>query len=329
VGAKTGGWLFWVDTICIYQTDTGEKTRQVRMMQEIYKQAETVIIWLGLEEPGDQKAYALATDLGELLGDTFRDYQAVLQTAQRMDTYDLEPNLQALLDQEDGWIALVKLLKRLWFSRVWVIQELVPARSTRTMIGDFELDVLVVLNVSALIGIFHPLLVCLFRIPGGSSNNNRLITPVSALRTFVAQRYHDAGPLDLTELLYIAQYAKATEPKDHIFAVLGLTSEIPLDFIDYDRDQQEILMDLATRLLGHSPNPIQVLCWPQVKSPSTSLPSWATDWTSASKPLMPISGLIPVDESKEYGEADSRVEKGDVRVAAWKKTIALLLPRYS
>lgn len=42
----------WIDSICIHQSLTSEKNEQVRMMTEIYKRAERVLIWLN---PGAQR----------------------------------------------------------------------------------------------------------------------------------------------------------------------------------------------------------------------------------------------------------------------------------
>src|SRR5271156_2724282 len=38
--------LLWADAICINQSDADEKSRQVNMMREVYRQARRVLIWL-------------------------------------------------------------------------------------------------------------------------------------------------------------------------------------------------------------------------------------------------------------------------------------------
>ena len=45
----TDGLPIWIDSICINQDDKTEKACQVTMMHQIYRRAETVIIWLGPE----------------------------------------------------------------------------------------------------------------------------------------------------------------------------------------------------------------------------------------------------------------------------------------
>ncbi len=39
--------LFWIDAVCINQDDVAERNRQVRIMDQIYFRARTVLVWLG------------------------------------------------------------------------------------------------------------------------------------------------------------------------------------------------------------------------------------------------------------------------------------------
>ncbi|KAI4923348.1 hypothetical protein J4E85_008385 [Alternaria conjuncta] len=41
--------FYWIDQICIDQEDPIERSEQVRIMNKIYKQAKTVLIWLGCD----------------------------------------------------------------------------------------------------------------------------------------------------------------------------------------------------------------------------------------------------------------------------------------
>jgi hypothetical protein len=56
----------WVDAICIDQSNVSERSRQVAYMTKIYRQASTVLVWLGLKSPGIEEAFQLASELAEL-----------------------------------------------------------------------------------------------------------------------------------------------------------------------------------------------------------------------------------------------------------------------
>lgn len=42
--------LLWIDSICINQEDVEERNSQVKIMGDIYKNASTVVIWLGASD---------------------------------------------------------------------------------------------------------------------------------------------------------------------------------------------------------------------------------------------------------------------------------------
>jgi hypothetical protein len=49
--------LIWADAVCINQADDEEKSWQVRMMGDVYRNADRVLIWLGLAEDGSIPFY--------------------------------------------------------------------------------------------------------------------------------------------------------------------------------------------------------------------------------------------------------------------------------
>lgn len=103
----------WVDALCINQIDAEEKTAQLPLMGRIYSDAATVEIWLGtaVDEDGahDDEWAMRAISSGD-------------RKAQ-----DTTPFL---------W-AMSRNLRRPWFSRLWVLQELVLAapRAVRVRVG--------------------------------------------------------------------------------------------------------------------------------------------------------------------------------------------------
>ena len=105
----------WIDAICIDQANIEEKSIQVARMAEIYSKARDVLIWLGKEYNASNTAMEFIPKI-----------------------LDLEQS-QALISKESNrkqWTALADLMKREWFSRRWIVQELVLAKNRYLYCGD-------------------------------------------------------------------------------------------------------------------------------------------------------------------------------------------------
>ncbi|OTA86022.1 hypothetical protein M434DRAFT_51030, partial [Hypoxylon sp. CO27-5] len=90
--------ILWADAVCINQNDNDERGRQVRRMKDIYSKASQVLIWLGEECDDSNIGIAAASDIAHAYSSQF-------------------PRLSAF----------AKIIRRLWFTRVWVVQELALA----------------------------------------------------------------------------------------------------------------------------------------------------------------------------------------------------------
>ena len=107
--------LLWIDAICINQGDKEEKNIQVALMAEIYSKAAAVLVWLGKEYNASNMAMDFIPKI-----------------------LDLEQS-DALISKESNrkqWTALADLMKREWFSRRWIVQELVLAKDRYLYCGD-------------------------------------------------------------------------------------------------------------------------------------------------------------------------------------------------
>jgi hypothetical protein len=106
----------WIDAICIDQSDNDEKSLQIPKMAEIFANAIKVCIWIGEESDGSALALRFVKsrllDLGQL-DKLVCDEQA-----------DIE------------WAAVSKLMRRPWFSRRWVIQEIALAQEAVLYVGE-------------------------------------------------------------------------------------------------------------------------------------------------------------------------------------------------
>ena len=100
--------ILWIDAICINQNDIEEKGRQVQSMAKIYAKASRVVVWLG--ETADDSDQALEA-IRKAAEEQYRDFAIpALPEQHAVNSTIHEASLQAIL----------KLLERPWFQRIWV-----------------------------------------------------------------------------------------------------------------------------------------------------------------------------------------------------------------
>jgi hypothetical protein len=109
----------WVDALCINQNDTTERTRQVRMMQEIYSKAECVIVWLGEADNTVEPALKLLKEINAPWA-TMTDHEGreiPLFTGGDHQSHDA---FVAGYVPDSYFDALAGFLLRPWFGRIWM-----------------------------------------------------------------------------------------------------------------------------------------------------------------------------------------------------------------
>lgn len=132
----------WIDAICVNQQDLAERNVQVAMMKEIYGQAQSVIIWLGgfdSQVPGDSY-HTLPTILSsstECFRRSWEAWHRRKKTGQG-DEDDEEVQNGTILSSESLDIVL-EFVRRSYFHRIWVLQEVALARDVRIMFGGDDL----------------------------------------------------------------------------------------------------------------------------------------------------------------------------------------------
>ncbi|KAF3405485.1 hypothetical protein DPV78_002694 [Talaromyces pinophilus] len=113
--------LLWADAVCINQQDPVEKAMQVGRMGSLYRLADQVMVWLG------------STD--------GQDYDA-MQILEKLHSQPLGPGTvlhgSPKQDLEAGR-RVKALLQRSWFTRAWIVQEVVFGSQVTVLSGDSEL----------------------------------------------------------------------------------------------------------------------------------------------------------------------------------------------
>ena len=180
-----------------------------------------------------------------------------------------------------------------------MIQEITVARKRSFLCGrlrtepdDIEALALSLPIVSA---IRNPLL---FNSP--ESVKGPLSTAHVVLLSGITAEYGENGPLDFVEILSMTSAFYATDPRDKIFALIGITNDGPPELIDYTRSLRELLIDVCTRFLNTAPSSelaLSILSYVHHDVQPVDLPSWVPSWDFKGLPQRPLNQAL---EPKEW-----------------------------
>ncbi|MCJ1412132.1 hypothetical protein MMC19_006224 [Ptychographa xylographoides] len=205
----------WIDALCINQNDLDERSKQVSFMKEIYSKAANVIAWLGEDEGYASDAINLINKVADVaMGEKdYLDYSSPGRPEVRYDPdYTPPDNLSVVNDA--SWDCLFKFYENQWFHRVWVVQE-VAHDNVLMVVGSHKVNYTAV-GISSYWLISRPYFV-------NTAERVVLLSTANLLR-----EVRSGAPLS-TMLLYITTRMEATDPRDQIYALLGL------DFMWRDR----------------------------------------------------------------------------------------------
>jgi hypothetical protein len=269
--------LLWADAICINQGDDVEKGNQVQLMRRIYSQAQGVLIWLG-EAAGEGKSdlsvslparLAIRFCLGTLkLGMNKSNAPCVrVRDIRKGTTNDLAPF------SVEFYLQLIGLLRKLWFGRAWVVQEVVVSKKATVLWGSKQCE------WNELIGAVSFM-----------SNARFTLAFMPTLQHIAGieeetKRYKQ-GTNTLLGLLLRHQRCLSTKSQDKVYAFCGLMGTAPSEFIDvrirYGDPVELVYRDVATKILQHDRNLGILSHRPlpnNISSRTSDLPSWVPDWS--------------------------------------------------
>jgi Heterokaryon incompatibility protein (HET) len=141
LGHSPGPEYLGVDQICINQDDADERDQQVALMGKIYSKCWVCIVWLGIEDVGEEDtkaAFGLVRKINCAIPSTeplpLPPAQLLpLAHAERLKEAYGTDRLPAV--EDDGWTALARCLHRLWFTRLWTFQEVVVSKDVVVCCG--------------------------------------------------------------------------------------------------------------------------------------------------------------------------------------------------
>lgn len=298
----------WVDAICINQNDNKEKSHQVQMMTKIYERSIGVLVWLGPAADESDAAMEKLKDIGEKAIDAgMQEFCAT--DMPNWFSPDLDERLQRLKTSLDGLAeregleifhpALIPLSKRIYWTRVWVLQEFSIHKLVIIQCGSKRLDVTTFGTAFNFFAFARWTLSSRFRLEDYRDPKSKLRSvsgnensPSGAPnQLFGARRryYSETGEREtLFSLLertcicdnFAVHALNATDPRDRIYGLLGLTTDSEQLGIlpDYEKSVIEVYTNTSRALIAVGET--SILSWCQQSERIEGLPSWVPDFSS-------------------------------------------------
>jgi hypothetical protein len=210
--------ILWVDALCIDQQNLGERNHQVELMGKIYSQAAEVVIWLGLARDDSRLAMAQFRaisenlSLGKPVGRPVMHIEAVL-----------------------SWV------RRTYWRRMWVIQEIQLAKDLSICCGTERI------KWSEFARTRQWVLSWPERFRSEIEVYNEMTVSLPArmdeIRVQGRARRRD---IPLIDWLEIFEKSLCTDPKDKVYAVVGLARDCQKGelAVDYSKSLSQIFFDL-------------------------------------------------------------------------------------
>ncbi|KAH8728550.1 heterokaryon incompatibility protein-domain-containing protein [Phaeosphaeriaceae sp. PMI808] len=130
----------WVDAICTNQGDIAEKSYQIPLMEEIYSDAESVLVWLGEGSPKSATAIKFIKECAKAWNLVMEHYPDLRSDSSHQDLVQLAMMYLQVTGSADAmdeanWEAVNEFAKMGLWNRVWIVQEVSLANAALLLCG--------------------------------------------------------------------------------------------------------------------------------------------------------------------------------------------------
>ncbi|PMD15981.1 hypothetical protein NA56DRAFT_732081 [Hyaloscypha hepaticicola] len=241
-------------------------------MSKIYSQARQVLIWLEEATEYNSEALDVFSQLETILPDLPARPSDKITDTVALVTPELVMHIKACLP-EGSQRQIAHLLSKPWFRRVWIIQEVVMARTAQIFIGSRSLAWSIFINVVERIVLYQ----LEFMFVGLVRNAQ---TALPNIVNLMHPGYTEArGPF--FRLLCLARNFQSTDPRDKLHALLGISDSdamssksvdytIPVSNVFIQYTKRELVSSSLAHLsaTNYTDDVAQVI-----------LPTWVPDWS--------------------------------------------------
>lgn len=274
----------WVDALCINQADEEEKGHQIQYMKHIYSRSEETYAWTGKDESGVSGEAIFFLQVLLLERTRLEDFphshrpvplghESMLATSPAIRRH-IFPNGCPRCLLENDFRALMTFFGLEYWKRRWIIQEIAAASRVQVMCGNERIAL-------------HEMITAISRCRASCYWVREVESSYYYLENVLGFRklyQEDRKPL-LTEAIRKSRNSFSTDPRDIIFALLGIChdgAELLPENVRYQYPAEVIISNLTKALIQKNGCLDLILINSVYKTTRNRgvLPTWTPDWLS-------------------------------------------------
>ncbi|KAK4448659.1 heterokaryon incompatibility protein-domain-containing protein [Podospora aff. communis PSN243] len=231
----------WIDAICIWQSSDRDRNMQVVIMPIIYSSATTVISWVGMTMPEVVKASMSFLSSLPGIGAANMNESGVTHLPPSVSANKRAKSAATRINYHGPeWLDIRAFFSLRYWKRLWVAQEVVLSHRLQIQCEEVSVD-------SATLSSFLEFL-------RDSDNDlpkrirDLLRTPAGAILSY----RHDVQSLPrrdfplLRETLATFAGSRCSDPRDHVYGLLGITSRDTTVQPDYSKSALGLYVDMMS-----------------------------------------------------------------------------------
>ncbi|KAH8801356.1 heterokaryon incompatibility protein-domain-containing protein [Xylogone sp. PMI_703] len=300
----------WIDALCINQDDLQERAAQVQRMKDIYEQAFLVYIWLGDSDRFTTRGF---DELSRMLS-----YASMgIQPEKFFDSGSPIPQ------RTEIFRSISDIVYRPWFRRMWVIQEVLAAKSSVMACGNDVMFVTDFLDAIKFMVDAGALRKVVSRHPNRPelTDGGPLMRATKQLEFLIQaklENFRNSGfKRNLLDFLAASRWAEATDPRDKVYGILSIAEDaatlgyrneknewFPFN-VDYTISKERVFIN-ATKSILYTSQSLEILLFAgKTQMESNGPSSWVPNW--ASKNPEPVTRYTPDSGPDQRYEMNSKL----------------------
>lgn len=343
----------WADALCINQDDMQERSQQVKLMGDIFRNASRVLMWLGSEKSVKRRQKDKFSTPERAFSGVCAVVRTWLKYIHRSESKTLDSLIPsytkkgfnqeahqstAILPDDERWKDILLLYRERWFNRLWVVQEAALAREAFMIWGDCEINWEWVGLAASVMRTnwnrIQPTRQNLVHVGRDNDPESIRHLPSGVMNAYLlyrisaSQTLYKALDFSFRDLLVLTKQFDCQDPRDKIFGLLGLamTDESgSLITPDYSISLSQLYEETALAMLKTSTS-LDWLChvyrqgvpwgYEEGRVFDTSLPSWVPQWG-----LWSPQSLMPLQSSPSFAAGLSQRTTNETKLSDDRKKL--------